>query len=127
MKALTFFILFIPILVAVLIALNLLLSVSRPDAEKVSPYECGFSPLGDARQQFHVGFYLVGILFLIFDLEILFLFPFVVALHQVSLLGFWSAILFLIILTVGFVYELGKGALHFTRSTSDSTSTIPLG
>lgn len=68
MNALTLFILFIPILVAVLIALNILLSISRPDAEKVSPYECGFTPLSDTRQQFSVSFYLVGILFMIFDL-----------------------------------------------------------
>jgi len=74
MNTLTIFLLFIPVLVAILIALNFFLSVYKPDAEKVSPYECGFSPLGDARQSFSVQFYLVALLFLIFDLEVLFYF-----------------------------------------------------
>jgi len=75
-----------------------------------------FTPLGDARQKFSVQFYLVAILFIIFDLEILFLFPFAVSLYEVSLIGFWIIIIFLIILTIGFVYEWFKGALKFTKN-----------
>jgi NADH-quinone oxidoreductase subunit A len=123
MNTLTIFLLFIPVLVAILIALNFLLSVSKPDAEKVSPYECGFSPLGDARQSFSVQFYLVALLFLIFDLEVLFLFPFAVVLYDCSLHAFWVGIIFLIILTIGFIYEWSKGALYFTRNPDDSASS----
>lgn len=105
MNTLTFFILFIPVLVLVLLVANTLLAVNKPYSEKVSPYECGFTPLGDARQKFSVQFYLVAILFIVFDLEVLFLFPFAVSLYETSLMGFWVVIIFLIILTVGFVYE----------------------
>ena len=85
----------------------------RPDPEKVSPYECGFDAFGDARGQFDVRFYLVAILFIIFDLEVSFLFPWAVALGKIGLLGFWSMVVFLGILTVGFVYEWKKGALEW--------------
>ena len=82
-------------------------------SQKVSPYECGFEPFDDARRQFDVRFYLVAILFIIFDLEVAFLFPWAVALGNIGMLGFWSMIVFLGVLTVGFVYEWRKGALEW--------------
>jgi NADH:ubiquinone oxidoreductase subunit 3 (subunit A) len=116
MNTLIFYLLFVPIFISILLIINQLLAVNKPDTEKVSPYECGFTPLGDARQKFSVQFYLVAILFIIFDLEILFLFPFAVSLYEISLIGFWIVIIFLIILTIGFVYEWFKGALKFTKN-----------
>nr|YP_010480821.1 NADH dehydrogenase subunit 3 [Gongronella sp. w5]UVN15645.1 NADH dehydrogenase subunit 3 [Gongronella sp. w5] len=124
MNTLTFFILFIPVLVLVLLVVNTLLAVNKPYSEKVSPYECGFTPLGDARQKFSVQFYLVAILFIVFDLEVLFLFPFAVSLYEVSLMGFWVVILFLVVLTIGFVYEWSKGALKFTKDPSTSKISL---
>ena len=118
MSTLTLLVLFIPVLAVILLVANLLLAVNKPYSEKVSPYECGFTPLGDARQKFSVQFYLVAILFIVFDLEVLFLFPFAVSLYEISSLGFWVVIFFLIILTVGFVYEWSKGALKFAKDPS---------
>jgi NADH:ubiquinone oxidoreductase subunit 3 (subunit A) len=107
--------LFVPILVAILLIANILLATHRPDTEKVTRYECGFeSLLGQTRQPFSIQYYLVGILFLIFDLEILLLYPIRVTLYNVSYYGFWVAIIFFTVLTLGFVYELGKGRLYFT-------------
>jgi len=115
---------FVPILVAILLALNVLLAVHRPDTEKVTPYECGFNPVyGQVRAPFSVAYYLVGILFLIFDLEIAVLFPVAVTLYQVTSYGFWIATLFIILLTIGFVYEFGKGALKFTDHRSSINRT----
>ena len=85
----------------------------RPDSEKVSAYECGFDAFGDARRQFDVRFYLVAILFIIFDLEIAFLFPWAISLGAIGTFGFWSMVVFLAVLTVGFVYEWKKGALEW--------------
>ena len=85
----------------------------RPDSEKVSAYECGFEAFDDARSRFDVRFYLVAILFIIFDLEVAFLFPWAVAFENVGLLGFWSMIVFLAVLTIGFIYEWRKGALEW--------------
>lgn len=85
----------------------------KADQEKVSAYECGFNPFDDARATFDIRFYLVAILFLIFDLEISFLFPWSLVLGEVSIFGFWSMIIFLIILTIGFIYEWYKGALEW--------------
>jgi len=85
----------------------------RPDANKLAPYECGFDAFDDARHKFDVRFYLVSILFIIFDLEIAFLFPWAVSLSGIGLFGFWSMIIFLAILTIGFVYEWKKGALDW--------------
>lgn len=115
---------FVPILVGILLALNVLLAVHRPDTEKVTPYECGFNPVyGQVRAPFSIAYYLVGILFLIFDLEIAVLFPVAVTLYQVTSYGFWIAALFLILLTIGFVYEFGKGALKFTDHRSSINRT----
>lgn len=96
-----------------LLALPLLLAPMNPDAEKLSTYECGFPPFDDARMPFDIRFYLVAILFIIFDLEIAFLFPWAVAFGELAALGFWSMMLFLAVLTVGFVYEWKKGALEW--------------
>ena len=106
----TVLIIFVPILVMILLVLNLLLAVHRPDTEKVTPYECGFNPIyGQVRAPFAIQYYLVGILFLIFDLEIAVFYPLAVTLYQVSSYGFWVGMLFLFLLTIGFVYEFGKG------------------
>jgi NADH-quinone oxidoreductase subunit A len=85
----------------------------KPDVEKSAAYECGFDAFDDARAKFDVRYYLVAILFIIFDLEVAFLFPWAVALGKIGLLGFWSMILFLAVLTVGFIYEWRKGALEW--------------
>ena len=92
---------------------NLFFSPSNPDPEKLSAYECGFEAFDDSRMKFDVRFYLVAILFIIFDLEVAFLFPWAVSLGNIGLLGFWSMMFFLLILTVGFVYEWKKGALDW--------------
>ena len=93
--------------------LGKLLAPSRPDPEKLSPYECGFEAFDDARMKFDVRYYLVAILFILFDLEIAFLFPWAVVINEIGLAGFLSMMLFLVILTVGFVYEWMKGALEW--------------
>ncbi len=90
-----------------------LIARQNPNSEKLSPFECGFAPFDDARGQFDVRFYLVAILFIIFDLEVAFLFPWAVALGDIGLFGFWSMMLFLAVLTVGFIYEWRKGALEW--------------
>jgi NADH-quinone oxidoreductase subunit A len=100
-------------LAAVMVVASLLVARQKPDVEKLSPYECGFDAFEDARGRFDVRFYLVAILFIIFDLEIAFLFPWAVSLSSVGLFGFWSMMLFLGILTVGFIYEWKKGALEW--------------
>ncbi|MFK8029432.1 MAG: NADH-quinone oxidoreductase subunit A [Gammaproteobacteria bacterium] len=97
----------------VLLSLGFLLGPSRPDDEKLSPYECGFEPFEDARMRFDVRYYLVAILFIIFDLEIAFLFPWAVSLDKIGTFGLLSMALFLIILVVGFIYEWKKGALEW--------------
>lgn len=97
----------------VIIAASYILVKQRPDPAKLSPYECGFDPATDKIDRFDVRFYLVAILFIIFDLEIAFLFPWAVSLGAIGLLGFWSMICFLALLTVGFIYEWKKGALEW--------------
>ena len=90
-----------------------LVAKQYPDENKLSPYECGFDAFEDTRTQFDVRFYLVAILFIIFDLEVAFLFPWAVSLGSIGLLGFWSMIIFLGVLTVGFIFEWKKGALEW--------------
>ncbi len=90
-----------------------LVAYRAPDAEKLSPYECGFPPFDDARMRFNARFYLVSLLFIIFDLEVAFLFPWAIVFHDLGALGFWSMIMFLAVLTIGFVYEWNKGALEW--------------
>jgi len=113
---------YMPILIFLGIAIGLagiillasqLIAPNHPDREKLSPYECGFEPFEDSRSKFDVRFYLVAILFIIFDLEVAFLFPWAVSLGNIGLFGFWSMIVFLAVLTVGFVYEWRKGALEW--------------
>jgi NADH-quinone oxidoreductase subunit A len=104
--------------VAAIIALLLMvapfvIAVSNPDTEKVSAYECGFNAFDDARMKFDVRFYLVSILFIIFDLEVAFLFPWAVAFKDAGAFGFWSMMTFLGVLTIGFIYEWRKGALDW--------------
>jgi NADH-quinone oxidoreductase subunit A len=106
------------ILLAVLIGGALLIApflvaYRAPDAEKLSPYECGFPPFDDARMRFDARFYLVSLLFIIFDLEVAFLFPWAIVFHNLGALGFWSMMIFLAVLTIGFVYEWNKGALEW--------------
>ncbi|CAI8412856.1 MAG: NADH-quinone oxidoreductase subunit A [Henriciella sp.] len=90
-----------------------ILAPSNPDPEKTSAYECGFNAFDDARMKFDVRFYLVAILFIIFDLEVAFLFPWAVSLGAIGVFGFWSMVLFLAVLTIGFVYEWRRGALEW--------------
>ena len=92
---------------------SLVLARQRPDPEKLSPYECGFEPFEDSRGRFDVRFYLVAILFIIFDLEVAFLVPWAVSLGNIGMFGFWSMMIFLAVLTVGFIYEWRKGALEW--------------
>ena len=113
---------YLPILIFIGIAVGLavlivtasyILGEQRPDSEKVSAYECGFEAFDDARSRFDVRFYLVAILFIIFDLEVAFLFPWAVSLGETGVFGFWSMMVFLLILTIGFIYEWKKGALEW--------------
>ena len=113
---------YLPILVFLAIAIvisggaifgSYLVAKQNPDSEKLSPYECGFEPFSDSLTKFDVRFYLVSILFIIFDLEVAFLFPWAISLGDIGALGFWSMIIFLGVLTVGFVYEWKKGALEW--------------
>jgi NADH-quinone oxidoreductase subunit A len=100
-------------LAVVMVAASYVIARQRPDSEKDSAYECGFEAFDDARGRFDVRFYLVAILFIIFDLEVAFLFPWAVALSEIGEFGFWSMVVFLAILTVGFIYEWKKGALEW--------------
>src|ERR1700704_6957704 len=101
------------VLGGVLIAVPLLIAPSKPDPEKLAAYECGFPAFDDARMKFDVRFYLVSLLFIIFDLEVAFLFPWAVAFREAGPFGFWSMMIFLGVLTIGFVYEWKKGALEW--------------
>ena len=113
---------YLPILIFMIIALgmsgamvlgSILVARQKPDPDKNSAYECGFDAFGDARNKFDVRFYLVTLLFIIFDLEIAFLFPWAISLGDIGLFGFWSMVTFLGVLTVGFIYEWKKGALDW--------------
>ena len=113
---------YFPILIFIFVAVGIaclmafapmIVNKSKPDAEKLSQYECGFAPFSDSRGKFEVRFYLVAILFIIFDLEVAFLFPWAIALGKIGDHGFWSMMVFLSILTIGFIYEWKKGALEW--------------
>jgi len=107
----------LPILIIILLSLNLLLAPFNPDSEKTTSFECGFSPIyGQIRNPFYIQFYLVAILFLIFDLEVFFLVPLTVVLNKISLYGFSIFLIFFLILTIGFIYELGHKVLDFSNS-----------
>ena len=106
--------LFIALLISIgFILINFISSPSNPDPEKLSAYECGFDAFDDSRMEFDVRFYLVAILFIIFDLEIAFLFPWAITLGKIGVFGFWSMMIFLAVLTIGFIYEWKKGALEW--------------
>lgn len=112
MNNLLFLFIFVPILSCALLGLNFLFAVHRPDEAKVSAYECGFEAIGgQTRSTFQIQFFLVALLFLIFDLEILLLFPIAVTLYQVSVFGFSIALIFFIVLTIGFILEIGSGSI----------------
>ena len=100
-------------LCVVMILGSMIVARQKPDPEKLSAYECGFEAFDDARTRFDVRFYLVTLLFIIFDLEVAFLFPWAVSLGNIGLFGFWSMMVFLVILTIGFAYEWKKGALEW--------------
>ncbi|MBI4184592.1 MAG: NADH-quinone oxidoreductase subunit A [Proteobacteria bacterium] len=113
---------YLPILIFIVIAIGMaammvmasyMISRQHPDSAKLSTYECGFEPFQDSRRRFDVRFYLVSILFIIFDLEVAFLFPWAAAFGEIGLFGFWSMMVFLAVLTVGFIYEWKKGALEW--------------
>jgi NADH-quinone oxidoreductase subunit A len=101
------------VITAALLVAPFLLAFKSPDPEKLSAYECGFNAFDDARMKFDVRFYLVSLLFIIFDLEVAFLFPWAVAFKSVGAFGFWSMMTFLAVLTIGFIYEWKKGALEW--------------
>ncbi len=101
------------VLAIVIVGASYLLAVKNPDPEKVSVYECGFDPFGDSRQKFEVRFFLIGILFIIFDLEVSFLFPWSIVLINLPLMGYWVMCIFLFILTIGLFYEWNKGGLEW--------------
>jgi len=113
---------YLPILIFIIIGfaiaigmttLSFIVGEGKPDNEKLSAYECGFEAFDDARGRFDVRFYLVAILFIIFDLEVAFLFPWAISLGSIGIFGFWSMMIFLLILTIGFIYEWKKGALEW--------------
>lgn len=113
---------YLPVLLFLIVATGLalvltvfpfILAPNNPDPEKLSPYECGFEVFDDARSRFDVRFYLVAILFIIFDLEVAFLFPWAMAFGDIGLFGFFSMMLFLLVLTIGFIYEWKQGALDW--------------
>ena len=110
---------FVPVLAGILLLLNFLLAPKNAYESKVSAYECGFSPIyGQTRNVFHINFFLVALLFLIFDLEILLLFPIAVTLYQVSVFGFSIVLIFFIVLTIGFILEIGSGSIKLASNNS---------
>ena len=122
MNTLLMLFIFVPILTIILLALNILLAPHRPDEAKVSAYECGFNAIeGQTRSTFQIHFYIVAMLFLVFDLEILLLFPIAVTLYQVNIFGFAVALIFFFVLTIGFVLEIGSGAISISEAKEAST------
>ena len=113
---------YLPIIIFLVLALglscafvvvNFILSPKKPDPEKLSAYECGFEPFEDARNEFNVSFYVVAILFLIFDVEVIYLFPWCLVLNYIGIYGIWAMIGFIVLLAIGFLYEIIKGALSW--------------
>ena len=112
---------FVPVLALILLGLNILLAPHAPYEAKVSAYECGYNAIpGQTRSTFQIQFYLVAILFLVFDLEILLLFPIAVSLYQVGTFGFSVALIFFVVLTIGFILEIGSGAIKFTAANEQA-------
>ena len=118
MNTLLMLFIIVPILAVLLLGLNLLFAVNKPNEAKESVYECGFNAVyGQTRSTFQIHFFIVALLFLVFDLEILLLFPIALTLYQVSMFGFSVALIFFIVLTIGFVLEIGTGAIIVTSSS----------
>jgi NADH-ubiquinone oxidoreductase chain 3 len=118
MNTLLMLFILVPILAVLLLGLNLLFAVNKPNEAKESVYECGFNAVyGQTRSTFQIHFFIVALLFLVFDLEILLLFPIALTLYQVSMFGFSVALIFFIVLTIGFVLEIGTGAIKVTSSS----------
>jgi NADH-ubiquinone oxidoreductase chain 3 len=127
MKPILMLFIFVPILTLILLVLNILVSTHKPYESKISPIECGFTPiLGQTRSNFHIHFYLIAMLFLIFDLEILLVFPLAVTLYQVSTFGFSVAMIFFLILTIGFILEIGSGAITLNNLKNNNNNSYPL-
>ena len=105
----------------------MLVATNNPDSAKMAPYECGMPPASDARHKFQISFFLVAILFLVFGSEIIFLYPLVISLYHVSFFGYWTAMIFILLLAISFVYELASGALDYAspRTTSSSSKNSP--
>jgi NADH-ubiquinone oxidoreductase chain 3 len=123
MTSLLMLFIFIPILIFVLLLLNFLLATSNPDPEKLSIYESGFTPVyGQSRESFHINFYKVAILFLVFDLELVLLLPLTTCLQEVGIYGLGIAIIFFLVLTIGFVFEISSGALNFSKNENSRNS-----
>ena len=121
MNTLLMLFIFVPILSIILLALNILLAPHRPDEAKVSAYECGFNAIeGQTRSTFQIHFYIVAMLCWVFDLEILLLFPIAVTLYQVNIFGFAVELIFFFVLTIGFVLEIGSGAISITEAKEAS-------
>lgn len=111
MSSLSILFIIVPIIAALFLILNYFLSIHKPDALKISPFECGFSSFSQTRNPFHIHFFLIGILFLVFDIEIALIYPYVVSSYHNGSYGLITIILFLAILTIGFAFEIGKNAL----------------
>jgi NADH-ubiquinone oxidoreductase chain 3 len=123
MNTLLMLFLFVPILAVLLLGLNLLLAANKPNEAKESVYECGFNAVyGQTRSTFQIHFFIVALLFLVFDLEILLLFPIALTLYQVNMFGFSVAIVFFIVLTIGFVLEIGSNAISIKKSNNNHSS-----
>jgi len=125
MSSTTFFFIFIPLLAFILLAVNLIFAPHNPYHEKSSPFECGFySFLHQNRTQFHISFFIYGLLFLLFDLEILLIYPYIVSAYINSIYGLIIVIILLVILTIGFVFELGKGALKISSRQNTDINNV---
>src|ERR1700691_5264016 len=120
MNSFLFYFILVPVIVIALLVLNLFFAQSKPNEEKLTTFECGFSPVEQAREKFSIHFSLVGILFLVFDLEVLLLFPAAVSMYSIGQSGFWIFFFFLVLLTIGFGYEYASGALNYTSKEKDS-------
>src|SRR5262245_15302498 len=118
---LLFFILFVPLFVLILLGVHMLVANSNPETAKLDQYECGMPPASDARHKFQISFFLVAILFLVFGSEIIFLYPLVASLYLISFFGFWTAMIFILLLAISFTYELASNALDYTSDETTSS------
>lgn len=121
MKPILMLIIFVPVLSFILLALNILLSAHKPDESKISAYECGYLQIqGQTRSNFQIHFYVVAILFLVFDLELVLVFPAFLSFYQISSFGFTVFLIFFLVLTIGFILEIGSGAISITPSINST-------